>query len=178
MTPPAGAATNTSARVSVAADVAADAAETVVLACGDETVMFPAPVVPPVIPGKLTPGPVDSYVSSALNGPTVASPLVPLLGPFPAMGPNAPTQIISTHGLENRPDTRSAAEKKAGRKRYKKAVTEYRKFSGKTYTLSQDQLFWTVVAWVGSVLVIGFGIAAALMTWYNNVLENMGYLVQ
>lgn len=47
-------------------------------------------------------------------------------------------------------DTRSRAERRANRKRYKKA----KQYFGKTYTLTRAQAFWLVVIYFGTIIMM------------------------
>lgn len=70
----------------------------------------------------------------------------------------------------NRPDARSRSDRRAGRKRYRKAQKHY----GKTYILTKKQVIGWLAAWVGSVLILSGGISLAFMLGVRDNWVHMG----
>lgn len=77
----------------------------------------------------------------------------------------APTNQAYRPRPANKPDSRSKAEKRAGRKKYGKAHAYY----GKTYIVTQKQVWAGLVLWLGSVLAFAGGLFWVYIKVYQAV---------
>jgi hypothetical protein len=110
----------------------------------------------PIIPGEPMPGRTYSAaVDTALHSSSATDATIPL--------PPSQTLLLPPH----RPaDKRSPREKRANKRRYKKAKAHY----GKTYVLTKSQVIWIIIAWLGTVMLC----SSLLFVAYIKMVEALG----